>query len=91
MIANTSDWRMMRYFSLSNSTSVPAYLPYNTLSPTLTTISSSLVPLPTATISPFKGFSFAVSGMMIPLTVFSSAAAGLINTRSALIRGLLMV
>ena len=37
MIAKISDWRMIKYFSLSNSTSVPAYLPYNTSSPTLTT------------------------------------------------------
>ena len=43
----------------------------------------SFVPLPTATISPFKGFSFAESGIIIPPNVFSSAAAGLISTRSA--------
>ena len=74
---------MIRYFSPSSSISVPAYLPYSTVSPFFTTISSSFVPLPTATTSPFKGFSFAQSGIMIPPSVFSSAAAGLISTLSA--------
>ena len=43
----------------------------------------SLVPAPTATIVPFWGFSFALSGMMIPEDVFVSAAAGSTRTRSA--------
>ena len=79
----------MRNLSPSSSISVPAYLPYSTLSPVFTTISSSFVPLPTAITSPFKGFSFAESGIIIPPTVFSYAGAGLINTLSA--KGLMFI
>ena len=83
MTARTSLWRIMRYFFPSNSSSVPEYLPYRTQSPFFRTISSSLVPLPAAMTSPFRGFSFAVSGMMIPPIVFSSASAGRIRTLPA--------
>jgi len=55
-------------------------LPYKTLSPTFTVTGSSFLPVPAASTTPRCGFSFAVSGMMIPPAVFSSAAAGLIIT-----------
>ncbi len=38
-------------------------------------IDSSFLPGPTATTVPLRGFSFAVSGMIIPLVVFCSAGA----------------
>ncbi len=60
--------------------------PNRTVSPTLTFIGSSTLPCPAAITIPFKGFSFAVSGMKIPLAVFCSAGAGSIRTLSA--RGL---
>ena len=41
------------------------------------------MPCPTARTSPCRGFSLAVSGMMMPPAVFSSAAAGFTSTRSA--------
>jgi hypothetical protein len=40
-----------------------------------TVIGSSFLPVPTAITFPRCGFSFAVSGMIIPPAVFSSAAA----------------
>gem|GEM_PF-3231731 len=83
-----SDSRMMRYSLPSTEISVPAYFPYRTVSPTLTVNGSSFLPLPTATTWPFWGFSLAVSGMMIPKDVFSSAAAGSTRTLSA--RGLML-
>ena len=43
----------------------------------------SFVPFPIAIILPFCGFSFAVSGMIIPDAVFSSAVAGSTRTLSA--------
>ena len=57
--------------SLSILTSVPDHLPNRTRSPTLRSIgislpASSRPPGPTAVISPCDGFSFAVSGMMVP-------------------------
>jgi hypothetical protein len=63
---------------------VPAYLPYNTVSPTFKVTGLSLVPGPTATTVPLCGFSFAVSGIIIPEEVFVSAAAGSTRTRSAM-------
>jgi hypothetical protein len=77
-----SDSRMIRKSSPSIWISVPAYLPYNTVSPTFTVTGSSFLPGPAATTVPRCGFSFAVSGMMIPPAVFSSAGAGLKNTQS---------
>src|SRR5690606_17753479 len=64
-------------------TSVPEYLPYKTTSPVLTVIGSSFFPFPTAITLPLCGFSLAVSGIIIPPAVFSSAAAGSIITLSA--------
>src|SRR6202035_877512 len=66
-----SSSRRMRRSSPSTLTSVPPYLPKRTRSPTLTSSfrtvpSSRTLPLPTAMTSPSIGFSFAVSGMMIP-------------------------
>ena len=63
-IARMSLWRIIKYFTPSTSSSVPEYLPYNTVSLTFTTISSSLVPFPTAVTIPFRGFSFAESGII---------------------------
>src|ERR1700730_9348498 len=73
------------------STSVPAHLPNSTRSPTLTSSGrsvpvSSRAPGPTASTSPSTGFSFAVSGMMIPPGVFSSASIRRTRMRSC--RGL---
>jgi hypothetical protein len=61
-------------------------IPNNTRSPALTFIGISLPassrPLrPTAMISPCCGFSLAVSGMMMPPAVFSSASIRLTTTR----------
>jgi hypothetical protein len=53
------------------------------LSPIFTVNGSSTFPSPAAIILPCKGFSFAVSGMKIPLAVFCSAAIGSIRTLSA--------
>ena len=59
--------------------SVPAYLPYKTVSPAFTVTGSSFLPGPAAITVPRCGFSFAVSGIIIPPAVFSSAAAGFHN------------
>src|SRR6185437_11076097 len=82
-----SDSFMMRSSSPSILTSVPDHLPNSTRSPALTSIGMSLPassrpPGPTATISPSCGFSLAVSGMMMPPLVFSSASIRLTTTRS---------
>src|SRR5579875_4085875 len=62
--------------------SVPAYLPYNTVSPSFTVTGSSFLPGPAAITTPLWGFSLAVSGIIIPPAVFSSAAAGFTITLS---------
>src|SRR6478672_3526263 len=62
--------------------SVPAYLPYKTVSPSFTVTGSSFLPGPAAITTPRCGFSLAVSGIMIPPAVFSSAAAAFTITRS---------
>ena len=72
--------RIIIYSFPSKVTSVPEYFPYNTLSPSLTVISTRVplsltFPGPTATIVPCCGFSCAVSGRMIPPVEVSSAAA----------------
>src|SRR4029077_6240454 len=82
-----SDSFMIRSSSPSSLTSVPDHLPNSTRSPALTPIGVSLPlssrpPGPTATTSPSCGFSFAVSGMMMPPLVFSSASIRLTTTRS---------
>jgi hypothetical protein len=74
---------MIRNSSPSIWISVPAYLPYSTVSPTFTVTGSSFLPGPAATTVPRCGFSFAVSGMIIPPAVFSSAGAGFTITLSA--------
>src|SRR5882757_3373170 len=81
-IAKISDSLMIRKSFPSIWISVPAYLPYNTVSPTFTVTGSSFLPGPAATTVPRCGFSFAVSGMMIPPAVFSSAGAGFTITLS---------
>src|SRR3954452_21226376 len=82
-----SDSFMISRVSPLTRTSVPDHLPKSTRSPTLTSSGwtlpvSSRAPCPTATTSPSIGFSLAVSGMMIPPAVFSSASTRLIRTRS---------
>ena len=82
------EYSIMILYSLpSIFTSVPDHLPKRTISPTLTSIlvslpSSFFAPGPTATTSPSCGFSFAVSGIIIPPAVFSSLSKTLISTRS---------
>src|SRR6187402_2223165 len=78
-----SDSLMMRKSSPSIWISVPAYLPYRTVSPIFTVTGSSFLPGPAATTVPRCGFSFAVSGMIMPPAVFSSAGAGFTITLSA--------
>jgi hypothetical protein len=73
---------MMRKSSPSIWISVPEYFPYNTVSPIFTVTGSSFFPGPAATTVPRCGFSFAVSGIMIPPAVFSSAGAGFTITLS---------
>src|SRR6266850_6160883 len=78
---------MIRSSSPSSLTSVPDHLPNSTRSPTLTPIgislpASSRPPGPIAITSPCDGFSLAVSGMMMPPLVFSSASMRLTTTRS---------
>src|SRR5690606_26040182 len=68
MIASTSSSRSTMCSSPSSFSSVPAYLPKRTSSPSLTSGTmrlpfSSRLPSPTATTRPRAGFSFAVSGM----------------------------
>jgi len=53
------------------------------LSPTCTVVGSSFLPGPTATTVPSCGFSFAVSGIIIPEAVLVYAAIGSIKTLSA--------
>src|SRR5205823_4226239 len=87
MMPMMSDSFMMMRSSLSSLTSVPDHLPNSTRSPLLTSSgwilpSSPRAPGPTATTSPSIGFSFAVSGMMMPPVVFSSASTRRMTTRS---------
>ena len=68
-------------------TSVPAYLPNNTLSPTFTVGArvlplSSALPEPTAMTSPLMGFSVAESGMTMPPADIFSSSIRLMTTRS---------
>src|SRR5215207_8979221 len=78
---------MIRRSSPSMRTSVPDHFPNRTRSPVLTSSGlsfpfSSRAPGPTAITSPSCGFSFAVSGMMMPPLVFSSASIRRTTTRS---------
>ena len=86
-IARMSFSLRMSSFLPSSLISVPAYLANSTTSPTETSIemrlpSSSRPPGPTALISPFCGFSLAVSGRTIPEGVISSPSRGSTTTRS---------
>src|SRR3954451_2062000 len=86
-LASTSDSRRTSRSSPSTLISVPPYLEYRTSSPSATSsgtrwpLSSSL-PSPTARTLPFWGFSFAVSGRTMPLTVVSSSSTALTIRRS---------
>ena len=87
MMPMMSDSFMIRSSSPSSFTSVPDHLPNSTRSPAFTSSGTSWpcslrAPGPTATTSPSIGFSFAVSGMMIPPAVFSSASSRRTTTRS---------
>src|SRR5439155_8539184 len=67
--------------------SVPPYFEISTLSPDLTVKStflplSSILPVPRATTLPSCGFSFAVSGIMIPPFFVSVSSIGCTSTRS---------
>src|SRR5438067_4817034 len=73
--------------SLSILISVPPYFEMRTLSPFLTVKStffplSSILPVPRATTLPSCGFSFAVSGIMIPPFFTSCSSIGCTSTRS---------
>src|SRR6185436_10782445 len=83
----TSSSRMMRYSLPSILISCPAYLPNSTVSFAFTSSgvilpSFSMRPLPTAMTLPCMGFSFAVSGMMIPPTFCSPSSIRLTMMRS---------
>src|SRR6202171_1223568 len=85
--ASTSFSETIRYSISSSLNSLPAYLAYSTLSPTLSSIGtlvplSRILPVPTASTMPSWGFSLAVSGSTIPLLVFSSFSTGFTTTRS---------
>src|SRR5688572_22172008 len=85
--AMMSSSRITRSSSPSTFTVVPEYLPNRTLSPTLrstglTLPSSFLLPGPTASTSPWSGFSAAVSGMTMPEAVLRSSSSRLMITRS---------
>src|SRR3978361_161154 len=82
-----SDSFMIRSSSPSSFTSVPDHLPNRMRSPALTSRAtiwpaSLREPGPTAMTSPSIGFSWAVSGMMMPPRVFSSAFSRRTTTRS---------
>src|SRR5262245_20851710 len=85
----TSSSRRMRCSSPSILISDPEYLPNRMRSPAFTsrgmTLPSSLIfPLPTATTLPSWGFSFAVSGMMMPPALFCSCSSSRLTiSRSA--------
>src|SRR5712692_1606874 len=78
---------MIRSSTSSILTSVPDHLPNSTRSPTLRSIgmsfpASSRPPGPIAVTSPCDGFSWAVSGMIMPPADFASASMRLTTTRS---------
>src|SRR5258708_28076041 len=82
-----SSSRMTRSSSPLTFTVGAEYLPKRTRSPTFTSIGmslplSSFLPLPTATISPWSGFSAAVSGMTMPPADLRSSSMRLTITRS---------
>src|SRR6266403_557474 len=78
---------MIRNCSPSILISVPPYFEMRTLSPFFTVKSTFLpssftLPVPRATTLPSCGFSFAVSGMMIPPFLVSCSSSGCTSTRS---------
>ena len=77
----------MRYSSPSNFISLPPYWPKITVSPTDTFIDtdspeSAIFPGPTATTSPWEGFSFAEPERIIPPEDVSSSSVLLTRTLS---------
>src|SRR5438552_15809190 len=87
MMPRMSSSRMIRYDSSSILISVPPYFEISTVSPFFTVHStflplSSIFPVPRATTLPSCGFSFAVSGMMIPPFFTSFSSIGCTSTRS---------
>src|ERR1700728_3753564 len=89
MTARTSRAESTRYSSPEYLTSVPPYLLYSTMSPTLTSTGTRLEPAsskrpgPTARTSPSWGFSLAVSGITRPDAVVCSASSGRTTIRSS--------
>src|SRR5262249_48339261 len=86
-MARTSSSRMMRYSLSSSLTSEPEYFPKRILSPAFTSSgillpSSPILPFPTAMTLPSCGFSFAVSGMMIPPFLTSCSSSRSTTMRS---------
>src|SRR5581483_6322102 len=86
MARMSSEWTSLKVRS-SNSTSLPPYAERRTRSPGLTSggwrcPSLSRVPGPTDRTRPCVGFSFAVSGMTMPLAVVVFSSTGSIKTRS---------
>src|SRR4030095_15983759 len=86
-MARTSSSRMMSSSFSSSWPSEPEYFPNRILSPALTSrgifLPSSLtLPLPTAITLPSWGFSFAVSGMMIPPFLTSRSSKRSTSRRS---------
>src|SRR3989440_8787333 len=86
-LAMTSDSLIRMISSSSSSTCEPVYFPYTTRSPTFSSIGTrwpfSNRPGPTAMISPWIGFSLAVSGMYRPPFISWVSSSGRIATRSA--------
>src|SRR5579863_4865816 len=87
MMPRTSSSRMIRNSSPSILISVAEYLPKRILSPAFTsrgnTLPSSLdLPLPTETTSPSWGFSFALSGIMMPPRMVSPSSKRRTRIRS---------
>src|SRR5207249_7939737 len=94
--ARTSSSRRIRTSSPSILMSVPVYFPKRILLPTLTSSGSlvpfsRILPFPTARTSPFWGFSFAVSGMMMPPLAVSLSSMRRTSKRSCSGRTFIMV
>src|SRR5438309_5746311 len=91
----TSSSRMMMNSSPSSLISVPEYLPNRMRSPSFTSRgrilpSSLILPLPTEITSPSCGFSFAVSGTMIPPRVESEEHTSELQSQFHLVCRLLL-
>src|SRR5690606_16857514 len=85
--ASTSDALRIITSWPSSVNGVPLYLPYSTVSPTLRSTGTrspfSTRPGPTASTSPWVGFSLEVSGMYSPPRIYSASSPGLSSTRSS--------